>query len=207
MCKLFIQLWTCLDFVPQNLPVKQGICFLVLRQSMHSPIFFDCYIRIVYTDIIVCMHACMHACMHGCMDVCMYVRSTYVRTWVSLYLSIYLSIYLCIVLYCIVFYLYCIVLYLYLYLCLYLYCIVCTYVRMYVCTYVCMYNIDLPLDTMHSKTSRRPVSTATACWGERPPRPHWPLHPAPPWRAATNCDGTVEAPQQREVICFSTIHR
>ena len=119
MCKLFIQLWTCLDFVPQNLPVKQGICFLVLRQSMHSPIFFDCYVRIVYTDIIVCMHACMH----GCMDVCMYVVRTYVRGYLCIYLSIY-------VLYCIVFYLYCIVLYLY------LYCIVCTYVRMYVCVYV-----------------------------------------------------------------------
>ena len=64
---------------------------------MHSPIFFDCYIRIVYTDIIVCMHACMHAWMYGCMDVWMYV-CTYVRTWVSLYLStIYLSMY-CIVL-------------------------------------------------------------------------------------------------------------
>ena len=115
---------------------------------MHSPIFFDCYIRIVYTDIIVCMHACMDVWMYGCM---------YVRTYVGIFVSIYyLSIY---VLYCnvLVFVLYCIV-----------------------CTYVCMYNIDLPLDTMHSKTSRRPVSTATACWGERPPRPHWPLHPAPP---------------------------
>ena len=145
-----------------------------------SRLIWYTYCIYIYSSLPVLMYACMHVWMDGCIHT---LLSFALLCFALLYTTLHFTI---------------------------LHCIALHYSTLYDSTYHTIpYDIHTHVHTIHTiltKASRHPVPTATACWGEKPPRPRWPLHPAPLWKAATNCDGNVGAPQ-REVICFGTIHR